>query len=109
LSVACVVALTEGKSLRKIWKECYFWSFPYYLVGGGIAAFLTFCNDIFGWQAVFLGLPVVYLIFRSYRLYLGRLESEKTHAEEIAALHLRTIQALALAIEAKDDTTHAHL
>jgi diguanylate cyclase (GGDEF)-like protein/putative nucleotidyltransferase with HDIG domain len=58
---------------------------------------------------VFLGLPVVYIIFRSYRLYLGRLESEKQHAEEIAALHLRTIEALALAIEAKDETTHEHL
>src|SRR5213079_1428005 len=29
--------------------------------------------------------------------------------EEMAALHLRTIEALALAIEAKDDTTNEHL
>jgi diguanylate cyclase (GGDEF)-like protein/putative nucleotidyltransferase with HDIG domain len=42
-------------------------------------------------------------------LYLGRLESEKKHAEEIASLHLQTIEALAMAIEAKDDTTHEHL
>src|SRR5262249_23635060 len=32
LSVAGVVALTENKSIAKVWKECYFWSFPYYLV-----------------------------------------------------------------------------
>jgi diguanylate cyclase (GGDEF)-like protein/putative nucleotidyltransferase with HDIG domain len=36
-------------------------------------------------------------------------EDEKKHAEEMAALHLRTIEALALAIEAKDHTTHDHL
>ncbi len=54
-------------------------------------------------------LPPVYLIYRSYRLYLGKLEDEKVHAEEIANLHLRTIEALALAIEAKDQTTHDHL
>ena len=53
--------------------------------------------------------PVVYLIYRSYYLYLGRMEDEKKHAEEMAALHLRTIEALALAIEAKDHTTHDHL
>jgi response regulator RpfG family c-di-GMP phosphodiesterase len=53
--------------------------------------------------------PVVYLIYRSYRLYLVRLEAEKRHAEEVASLHLRTIEALALAIEAKDHTTHDHL
>ena len=31
------------------------------------------------------------------------------HAEDIAALHLRTMEALALAIEAKDEKTHDHL
>ena len=56
-----------------------------------------------------LFLPVLYIVYRSYRLYLARLEGEKTraedeqkHAEAMAALHLRTIEALALAIEAKD-------
>ena len=109
VSIATVIALTESKKLHKVWRECYFWSFPYYLVGAAIAALISVCNHRLGWQAVFLTLPVVYVIFRSYRLYLGRLESEKLHAEEIAALHLRTIEALALAIEAKDETTHEHL
>lgn len=109
LSIAGVIAITENRNLRKIWNEAYFWSFPYYLVGGGVAALMHILNDRIGWQAVFLGVPVVYIIFRSYRLYLSRLESEKSHAEQIAALHLRTIEALALAIEAKDDTTHEHL
>jgi diguanylate cyclase (GGDEF)-like protein/putative nucleotidyltransferase with HDIG domain len=54
-------------------------------------------------------LPVAYLIYRSYRVYLQELENEKRHVEEIAGLHLRTIEALALAIEAKDHTTHDHL
>ncbi len=54
-------------------------------------------------------LPIMYLIFRSYRLYLGRLDDQKRHAESLAALHLRTIEALALAIEAKDHKTHEHL
>ena len=54
-------------------------------------------------------LPVMYLIFRSYRLYLGRLDDQKRHAESMAELHLRTIEALALAIEAKDHKTHEHL
>jgi len=51
----------------------------------------------------------VYWLYRSYRLYLGRLQDEKRHAESIASLHLRTIEALALAIDAKDRTTHEHL
>ena len=48
-------------------------------------------------------------MYRSYRLYLGKLETEKRHAEQVSSLHLRTIEALALAIEAKDQTTGEHL
>jgi diguanylate cyclase (GGDEF)-like protein/putative nucleotidyltransferase with HDIG domain len=63
-----------------------------------------------------LALPAAWVLYRSYRLYVGRLEvemqrveQEKAHVEEMNALHLRTIGTLALAIEAKDQTTHDHL
>src|ERR1022692_464161 len=70
LSVAAVVAVTEAKSLRKIWHECYLWTFPYYLVGGAVAYLISWCNRHVGWETTALALPVVYVIFRSYRLYL---------------------------------------
>jgi diguanylate cyclase (GGDEF)-like protein/putative nucleotidyltransferase with HDIG domain len=109
LPVATLISLTEQRSLRKIWAECYFWSFPYYLVGAGVAGMMSWLHDFTDWQTSLLTLPVVYLIYRSYRLYLGKLEDEKRHVEEMADLHMRTIEALALAIEAKDQTTHDHL
>ena len=108
-SIAAVIALTEQKSIRKIWVECYFWSFPYYLVGAAFAGMIGWFNREFGWETSLLVVPIIYLIYRSYRLYLGKLEDEKRHVEEMATLHLRTIEALALAIEAKDHTTHDHL
>src|SRR6185312_8480666 len=104
-----VISLAEGKDFRKIWSECYFWSLPYYLVGAGIAGLVNYVNNFISWQTSLLVLPVVYWIFRSYRLYLGRLEDEKRHVEDMASLHMRTIEALALAIDAKDHTTHDHL
>jgi len=107
--VATVIALTERKPLRRVWSECYFWSFPYYLVGAGVAGLVSYLNRGLEWQTSLLVLPAMYLIYRSYRLYLGKLEDEKSHVQEMANLHLRTIEALALAIEAKDHTTHDHL
>ena len=80
-SIATVIALTEGKSLNKIWVECYFWSFPYYLVGAGVAGLVAWFNREFDWQTSLLILPAIYLIYRSYRLYLGKLEDEKRHVE----------------------------
>jgi putative nucleotidyltransferase with HDIG domain len=107
--IAAVISLTERRPLRQILVDCYFWSFPYYLVGAGIAGTIAWFNQTFNWETSLLLVPAVYLIFRSYRLYLGKLEDEKRHVEEMANLHLRTIEALALAIEAKDQTTHDHL
>ena len=66
-------------------------------------------DDAFNWETSLLVLPVIYLIYRSYGLYLGKLDDEKRHVEDMANLHLRTIEALALAIEAKDETTGEHL
>ncbi|MEK7752406.1 MAG: HD domain-containing phosphohydrolase, partial [Acidobacteriota bacterium] len=107
--VAVVIGLTERLPVIRVWRECYFWAFPYYLAGAGIAGVFGVLNRLIGWQTSTMALPVVYLIYRAYRLYLGRLDDETNHAEEMTSLHLRTIEALALAIEAKDHQTHDHL
>jgi diguanylate cyclase (GGDEF)-like protein/putative nucleotidyltransferase with HDIG domain len=108
-SIALVISVADGKPLGEILVGCYFWSFPYYLVGAGVAGAISWFDHAFNWETSLLFVPAMYIIYRSYRLYLGKLEDEKRHVEEIANLHLRTIEALALAIEAKDQTTHDHL
>jgi diguanylate cyclase (GGDEF)-like protein/putative nucleotidyltransferase with HDIG domain len=109
ISVSGVIAMTENRNPVHVWKECYLWAFPYYLLGALIACGVSAINRLVGWQFGLLAFPIVYWIYRSYRTYLSRLEAQKKHAEEIASLHLRTIEALSLAIEAKDHTTHDHL
>ena len=108
-AMSTIIGLTEDKPIPKVWTESYLWSFPYYMVGAAIAGMISFLNRHIGWQASLLILPPIYLMYRSYRLYLGKLETEKQHAEKVSNLHLRTIEALALAIEAKDQTTGEHL
>ncbi len=108
-TVATVIALVEGLDPVQSWRTNYLWSFPYYLAGGALAGLLSVASSTMGWQTSLLILPVVFLFYRSYTTYTGRLEDARNHAEEVSALHLRTIESLALAIEAKDDTTHAHL
>jgi len=109
LLLAIIIRLTEHKSLRAICSDCNVYSLPYYSVGAGIAWLIGWFNDVLGWPAGLVTLPVVYLIHRSYPVYLGKLEDERQHIEDMASLHLRTIEALALAIEAKDHNTHEHL
>ena len=109
LSIALVVAMAEERQAWRIWRDCYFWCFPYYLGGSCVAWLISSLKQQLHWEASLLILPVLFFVYRSYRLYLDRLEHEKRHVEEIASLHVRTIEALALAIEAKDQTTHDHL
>src|SRR5208337_3054449 len=108
-AMSTIIGLTEDKPVPKVWAESYLWLFPYYLVGAAIAGLVSFLNQHIGWQASLLVLPPIYLLYRSYRLYLAKLDAERQHAEKVSSLHLRTIEALALAIEAKDQTTSEHL
>ena len=105
--IAVVIALTEGKPLRRVWTGCYWWSFPYYLVGAAFVGVFGFANRMLDWQAWLLILPVVYVLYRSYHLYLDQLQTEQKHAEEqrrhagqVASLHARAMESLAAAVAA---------
>jgi signal transduction histidine kinase/ActR/RegA family two-component response regulator len=78
--IATVIALTEKKKPARVWTECYFWSFPYYLAGASVVAAAGYVRQAIGWQTAIVALPVIYAVYRSYRLYLDKLESERRHA-----------------------------
>ncbi len=107
--VATVVALSQRTSPAAKWTETYSWTFPYYLIGAAIAGVIQLLNRIAGWELSVLVMPAMYAIYYSYRLYIGKWEEKNQHLEEMARIHLRTVEALALAIEAKDQTTGEHL
>ncbi len=107
--VAAVISLTEHKSLRQIWRERYIWSFNFYLVGMIAAGLFSFVNVYLDWGYSMLALFFFYLLYKVYSMHLARIDKEMQHSEQMADLHLRTIEALALAIESKDETTHEHL
>ncbi len=56
-----------------------------------------------------LSLPAIHILWTAVRFYLERLGNEKKRAQDLAALHLRTIESLALAIDARDHATDGHV
>jgi diguanylate cyclase (GGDEF)-like protein/putative nucleotidyltransferase with HDIG domain len=109
LAITSRLSLVGGTSMRAQWREGYRWSLAYYIGCALLTSVLVLVSHLFGWRISWVFLPAVYLICYAYRLYVERLESERKHAEETAALHLRTIEALALAIDANDHAAHDHL
>ena len=106
--VAIAVSLAERVSVRGKWRECA-WTFPYYLVEAAIGAVMVLLNRYAGWEVGVVVMPAAYVMYRSYSLYIGRLEDTKKHLEQMASVHLRTVESLALAIDAKDHTTGDHV
>ena len=52
---------------------------------------------------------VLYFGLRAYRIFKARFRDEQRRAEQLAELHLATIEALARAIDAKDGTAENHI
>jgi diguanylate cyclase (GGDEF)-like protein/putative nucleotidyltransferase with HDIG domain len=59
-------------------------------------------------MASLLAAPV-YLTYRTYKVYMGRIQDQQRHVAQVSDLHLATIEALALAIDAKDQTAQSHI
>ena len=73
LLISGVLCLIEGKPLKQIWEQCYLWTFPYYLIGSAIAGLVTVSSGAIGWQGALLVLPLMYLVYTFYRLYVDRM------------------------------------
>jgi signal transduction histidine kinase/CheY-like chemotaxis protein len=80
-SIAMVIALTGGRSVGSVWRECYLWSFPFYLVSASIVALVGSWSESIGWQTWLVVLPVVYALNRTYKLYIDRLHTERRQTE----------------------------
>jgi diguanylate cyclase (GGDEF)-like protein/putative nucleotidyltransferase with HDIG domain len=108
-TVATAIALSTRQPLFKVWNENFLWSAPSYFVGALAAAVAAWVVQSSSFWFVPLAAAPLYLTYRTYRVYLGRIEDERRHVEQVSDLHLATIEALALAIDAKDQTSQTHI
>jgi hypothetical protein len=73
--ISLVLALLSKSKLLAVWKQCHFWAFPYYLVGAAIAAAVEQSSVTVGWRFSLLALPVMYLIYTYYKLFVASHET----------------------------------
>jgi diguanylate cyclase (GGDEF)-like protein/putative nucleotidyltransferase with HDIG domain len=110
LAIATAIALSTNQFVIRVWNENFLWSAPSYFVGAGAAAIATWMvRGLSAHWITPLALAPLILTYRTYKVYLGRIEDEQRHVREMADLHLATIEALALAIDAKDQTSQSHI
>ncbi|MGE0450605.1 MAG: HD domain-containing phosphohydrolase [Vicinamibacterales bacterium] len=106
--IAVAMSLASGEPLAAVWHANFLWSVASYFVGAGAATVAAWATQAFGfWVAPVIVAPI-YLTYRTYHVYLGRLEAQQ-RVRDTSDLHLATIEALAAAIDAKDQTTRVHV
>ena len=92
--IAVAIALATRQPLWEVWRDNCLWSAPSFMVAGGagaLAAFVVARGDY--WLAPLMAAPV-YLTYRTYRVFLGRIEDSRRHAEELERMHRETLEAL---------------
>ena len=94
LLVAGAIAMSTRRSFVATWREDFLWSSASFMVAGsaGALAAVVIARGA-AWEAAFLVAPV-YLTYRTYELFVGRLDDERRHADESRALQQETMRAL---------------
>ena len=69
--VAAIISLTEGQNFGKVWAGIFIWSFAYYVMSAGVASVAITATPFVGWLTPLVLLPVMYFVYRSYRVYFG--------------------------------------
>lgn len=73
------------------------------------AALLYEVVSKFGAGYVLLCVPGLAIVYAAYKIYFQRVNEKTRAASEMSRLHLATVEALATAIDARDQTTHFHV
>jgi len=107
--VATAIALSTRHPIASTWQTNFLWSAPSYFVGAGTAAVVATLVTRTGYWFAPLAFAPIYLTYRTYKVYMGRIEDEQRHVRQTSDLHLATIEALARAIDAKDQNTQTHI
>ncbi len=98
---AVALRLNGSVRLGTVWRQTYFWSFPYYLVSGVLVVVAQRATQAASLEDSLLVLTTVLLAYRYYRNQLK--DTTREHASQLAALNVRAFEGLALAVEAKDN------
>jgi len=108
--IASAIALSQRQRVWMVWQTNFLWSAPSYFVGALTAqAAATFVQHSSYWWLVPLFFAPLYLTYHTYKIYMGRIEDQQRHVQQTSDLHLATIEALARAIDAKDQPTQSHI
>ena len=99
--VAAAIALSSARGWWQVWHDEFLWSAPSFMVAGSAGALAAVIIERGRhWEAALLMAPV-YLTYRTYQIFVGRLEDQRRYVSETLQLHDETLAALRQALHAE--------
>jgi len=107
--LAIAIGLEQRLNPIDIWSRHFSRLWLNYWAGAAVAALLVSITHKISVLVLFLIAPLMLVLFFTYKWSMERVEKAENHLAELKGTFLRTIEALALAIDAKDQVTHGHI
>jgi diguanylate cyclase (GGDEF)-like protein/putative nucleotidyltransferase with HDIG domain len=116
MATTAFLGIESGKARIFPSKESLVWTSITQVAGASSAVLFYSGLNNAEWSFLFLGLLITGLIHLLYRFNENRLNevrhseaAKHGYLEQMADIHMNTIESLAIAIDAKDQTTHGHV
>ncbi len=102
-------ALKQGKALLPLWRANYLWVSLTSAASASAAGLIYLAIKNYGISSLLAAGPLVAIIIATCHFYFKQADERTKAAENISRLHFATVEALATAIDAKDEITHDHV
>jgi putative nucleotidyltransferase with HDIG domain len=107
--VAFAVAAQRGVSPYSFWRDNFPWLSLNYFGGASVAGLLVAYTRSVDVRALGVIIPLLVISYLTYKTTIGRVEDARLHVDQVNSLYMATIEALAMAVDAKDQITHGHI
>ncbi|UCF66860.1 MAG: hypothetical protein JSV80_13900, partial [Acidobacteriota bacterium] len=107
--VATLTALRLRRSIVALWRTNYAWTALSFLPGALAAGIAVALIRSLGPIALLICLPILGLTYLNFRGSLSQLEQQHAEITTMNRLYLRTLEVLAMAIDARGQSSPGHL
>jgi putative nucleotidyltransferase with HDIG domain len=107
--IAMALSFEHRASPVELWRRNFLWLSLNHLVGASVAVMIVAYTPVIDFATLSAVLPLLVITYLMFRMSLGRVDDAHRHITQVNEMYLATIEALALAVDAKDQITHGHI
>lgn len=107
--IAVAIAIDKQANVFRVWRNNFSTLGLNYAAGTSIAVLLVYNTANIQWAVLCFVFPLLLILYLTYRWTTERVQQAERHVAALTRTFMQTIEALAMAIDAKDQVTHGHI